>query len=212
MESYFLKKFENKSDAELLYVIDHKEAYQRAAVNAAIEIYNQRNTESIPKIHQKVEVAVTKKKEGAKNSSFDLQPLLRTFSYREVLNIVSFALFYLACFVVINFYSDELDLEEISTLIYSIVGITIISLNHIVYKIEHGRFNNYIGRMCLDILLIAVFVLLSNIYHFIFYHNEFATYEDLFWVFFISIIFSSIFELLVAFARHVIRLVICQVS
>jgi hypothetical protein len=63
----------------------------------------------------------------------------------------------------IDFYSDEEIFENISTSLKTSMVFLFMPLNHIIYKIEHKRSNNYVGRTMHDLIFIGLYFLLTMI-------------------------------------------------
>ncbi|MEK6477093.1 hypothetical protein WJR50_06150 [Catalinimonas sp. 4WD22] len=211
MEDYFLKKFESKSDQELLQIIGRKEGYQKAAVNAAIELYNERNATTIPKLYDKEDFVGSEANKGSTIRSLDLKPFLRTLSYRDFLTSFALAMFYLALTSVIKFYGDEIEPERLGDAIIILSGFIIILACHIIYKIEHHRANNFVGRVTQDLLFMVLLILLKKSYDSLVYNNNYFSLDDFIHFGFLFLILSVAIELLVTVLRYVLRWFKCQI-
>lgn len=98
--------------------------------------------------------------------SFNTSPFLRTLSYREFLTSISLAFLLLTFNMVVNYYSNE---DWVSDNIASFRWISFLILfpvNHIFYKLEHRRPNNFIGRNIHDYIFLLMILLISRIYAF----------------------------------------------
>lgn len=93
--------------------------------------------------------------------SFKLRLFLRGLSYRDFLTSVSLGLLLQAFFVLLDYYSSEEFLEHRTSSIMMTHFIIFLLLNHIVYKSEHKRSNNFIGRVIHDLIFIAGYVLIN---------------------------------------------------
>lgn len=93
---------------------------------------------------------------------FFAKPFIRTLGYREFLTSLSLALLLLALYSVIDYYSNEDWIENnYSLLWYGLLGVTI-PANHI-YRVEHGRANNFIGRNFHDYIFLVLFITLYQL-------------------------------------------------
>lgn len=164
MEEYFLDKYQSKTKIELQRIVDNKEHYQPDAVLAASKLLNLRLDEKLPQIlgDSVNESKAENTKVDRISLSFDYHPFFRTLSYREFLTSISLALFYLAIFEIIDYYSDERFFEDSHGTWKWYTLIFVFLINHIIYRFEHNRSNNFIGRAINDfILLISIFLIRS---------------------------------------------------
>jgi hypothetical protein len=169
MEDYFFARFQRKSKIELQRIIDNPEQYRPEAVSAAIKVLNKKLSEedhSIPDNggNKTNEPPV---KTDRFSQSLDYNPFFRTLSYREFLTSISLAFFGLAIIEIINYYSDELFFKDTSTTWKLAMIFFIFLVNHIIYKCEHKRSNNFIGRSINDLLLFITLIFLSTSYKYI---------------------------------------------
>ena len=215
MEDYFLKKFESKSDQELLQIIGRKESYQRAAVNAAIELYNERNSATISRLYDQEESITSETDKGSILTSFTLRPFFRTLSYREFLTSFALGSFYIAFLSVVEYYSDEIESEGLDTFLKWVVGIVLILISHMMYRFEHGRSNNFIGRAFHDLISFVFLVLIRNIYFYIVHDSVSFIVDGGLGVFivilFFVVLFTFFIESIVAFIKFILRLLRWQI-
>ncbi len=197
MEDYFLKRFENKTRAELRAIVDNKENYQPTAVNAAIQLLND-NDFSEPEPIAKIEI-----KENSNKSDtlpfFNIRPFIDSFSYRIVLTAFTLALLFIACYEVLEYYSNERFFENNLGVWKFIVLIFLALANHVFYKKEQGRSNNFIGRLITDLLFLFALILVSYFYRFILDPTlSISLGGDMIFVVFGVLIFIVVFEMIVA--------------
>lgn len=94
---------------------------------------------------------------------FSTRNFVRTLSYREFVTSLSLALLLLSMYALLDYYSNENWIEtNYSTIKWTLFCI-LIPVNHIFYKIEHQRPNNFIGRNFHDYILLFFFVSLDKL-------------------------------------------------
>lgn len=142
------------------------------------------------------------------DESFFAKPFIRTISYREFLTSLSLVLLLLAFYTVIDYYSDEHWIENnYSLLKYGLLAI-IIPANHIIYKSEHKRPNNFIGRNLHDYIFLIFFIALYNLQLLI--NGSALTFDVknigiLIILLMVLIFLIMVFELLVAILKRLLR-------
>jgi len=94
---------------------------------------------------------------------FNARQFLRALSYRDFLTSICLALVVVAMSEVIQYYSSENFFENRAASLRIIFFLLIIPLNHIVYKAEHKRPNNFIGRVLHDLIFIGSFLIIDKI-------------------------------------------------
>lgn len=169
MEEYYLNKYQNKSKIELQRIIDNKDDYQLDAVKAAAKLLNvELNEPAVPIAYYENSGAKDRKLKNDRISrSFNFYPFFRSLSYREFMTVISIALVYLAICEILEYYSDERFFQDsyqtwkLYTFLFSFLA------NHIFYKIEHHRSNNFIGRSINDLLLLIAILLTQKTYAFL---------------------------------------------
>ena len=101
--------------------------------------------------------------------SFKLSLFIRALSYRDFLTSFSLVLLLLALFQLIDYYSYEEFLEHIDiSSIRVILWIIFFILSHVIYKVEHNRSNNFIGRVMHDTIFIFVYALSNKLLWFLY--------------------------------------------
>lgn len=168
MEDYFFARFQRKTKIELQRIVDNPEQYRPEAVSAAIKVLNKKLSEEEHSIldnatHQTKEVQL---KADRLSQSLDYSTFFRTLSYREFLTSISTALFGLAIIEIIDYYSSELFFRDTYTTWKLATVFFIFLVNHIMYRHEHKRSNNFLGRSINDLLLFVSLMLLSISYKF----------------------------------------------
>lgn len=99
---------------------------------------------------------------------FSTRYFVRTLSYREFVTSLSLALFLLAIYALLDYYSNEDWIEGNESTIKWTLFCILIPINHIFYKIEHKRPNNFIGRNFHDYIFLLLFVSLYKLRLFIY--------------------------------------------
>lgn len=93
--------------------------------------------------------------------SFKLRLFLRSLSYRDFLTSIALGLLLHAFFEVLAYYSSEEIFEHRASSIRMTLFFIFLALNHIVYKSEHKRSNNFIGRVIHNLIFIAVYAIIN---------------------------------------------------
>ena len=169
MEDYFLTRFQKKTRIELQRIIDNQEQYRPEAVLAATKLLNKNLSEQVLPVLDEAAYPTKEKKIEVDwlSLSFDYRPFFRTLSYREFLTSISIALFGLSIIEIINYYSDERFFEDThSTWKWYTILFVFLAI-HIIYKHEHKRSNNFLGRSINDLFLLVSLVLLTISYKFV---------------------------------------------
>lgn len=199
MEDYFKNRFKSKSKQELQKIIDNKKGYRIEAVNAAISILDKRKYSDAPNIE------VEEHKEKYINQDTDSQPMvyglnprpfIRTFSYRDILTSFSLALLLWSFIELINYYSDERLIRDIYGKLKLIGVASIVIANHIVYKIEHGRSNNFIGRSIHVMMFVLIVTIMIPVYKLLTESSYSFTFNLNLWDLFFTLFFMSAFIVL----------------
>ncbi len=144
--------------------------YEPLALDAAKFIIEERlagsASEPVPiKINSKHQ-----NKENPTNKVFQTK-FLRAFSFRDIYSAIMVALLYMAINNLLDYYNDEEWLEDkwySKDIIYLILSIPLI---HILYKKEHRRSNDFIGRCFHMTLFLFAFMILESARDFILYQS-----------------------------------------
>lgn len=147
--------------------------------------------------------------------SFRVMPFFRALSYRDFFTSISIALSVVALQALVRFLSSE---EWLDANMYS-VNITMLLLmvpvNHILFRIEHKRQNNFIGRVLHDFILIAAYWLINKFYTYLVTDRFYIDLEeDTMVVFFIIIVFIFLvmtFEAVIALLKRLLNMFMWQV-
>ncbi|WP_339923674.1 hypothetical protein [uncultured Cyclobacterium sp.] len=220
MESYFSRKFKEKSIHELELIVANKDDYQADAVCAAeqllkahCDIKNKPNFSELEQIHNK---KIPSNSSGI-SQSLDPKPFLKTFSYREIITIIALSLLFHSLLEVIGIYSnDPLFIFKNTLNTWKIVLLlSIFLLNHIVYRLEHNRSNNFIGRLIIDLIFLFFLIIIKIGFTFLIDSSYRISIKGNGLMFFI-IIFGLVFlftalELIVAFLKFSLKKIRCQI-
>lgn len=93
----------------------------------------------------------------------DTRDFLRTLSYREFVTSCSTALLLVAFYGILDFYSGEDWVDKHGGVIRTTLFCISLPVNHIFYKVDHKRPNNFVGRNFHDYIFILFFVLLNEL-------------------------------------------------
>ena len=217
MENYFLEKFKSKSKHELELIVANQAKYQPEAVRAAIELLNNNHELEIP-IPQKAEAAKEQSEGsdfGTLSPSFNYRPFFGTLSYREFVTSIALALLFHTLFEMVDYYSNERFFEnslkawKVSFLVMVFLG------NHVYYKFEHKRSNNFIGRSLNDLILLIILILSRVGYELMldssYRLNLDANGAGFFFIILGIVIIVFAFETSVALLKFILKRVRCQV-
>mgnify|MGYP006999182309 CR=1 FL=1 len=217
MEQYFLQKYQNKTRDELQRIVANKGQYQPAAVSAAIQLLNENREKQIQLPQEKIteQVNVEDSNFGTLSLSFDYRPFFRALSYREFLTTIAMALLFQAFFEIIDYYSSERFFENTHKA-WKGYGILVVFLaNHILYRYEHRRSNNFIGRSLNDLLLIITLIFVRTTYEFILKGTYSISIDGsgvgLFFMILAILMFIFAFEVGVAFLKYLLKRLRCQI-
>ena len=154
----YYKKLQTKKTKDLELMFRHPSMYEPLALDAAKFIIEERLAGSAS---EPVTIKFNSKRPNKDNPAKKVfqTRFLRSFSFRDIYTAITVALVLTALMHILNFYADEDWLENkwyANNNIYIFLTIPVI---HILYKKEHGRSNDFIGR-CLHVL-IFIFALYS---------------------------------------------------
>jgi hypothetical protein len=95
---------------------------------------------------------------------FKLSPFTRTLSYRDFLTSLSLALLLLAIDQFIEYYSSEEFFRNKTEFLKYTFFFLVLPINHMFYKVEHKRSNNYMGRVVHDFIFLVSFLSITKLY------------------------------------------------
>jgi hypothetical protein len=152
---------------------------------------------------------------GLVDPVFSTRSFLRTLSYREFVTALSLALLALALFRLLDYYSNEAAWigNNGASLKWAMLAITV-PVNHIFYKAEHKRANNFIGRNLHDYVFLLLFVTLYKLELFIFGSGVTFSVDGVgsfILVLLLFVVCVMLFEILVAVVKRFFRLFKWQV-
>ncbi len=145
---------------------------------------------------------------SAIDESFFARPFIRALSHREFVTSLSLVLLLLAFYSVIDYYANEDWIQDNYSLLKSCLLAIIIPINHIIYKSEHKRPNNFIGRNLHDWIFLILFISLYNLQLWI--HGNTLSFGvknagGLIILIMVLIFLIMVFELLVAILKRLLR-------
>ncbi len=95
---------------------------------------------------------------------FDTGYFLRLYSHREVLTSVMVSFVFITILALCSFYSSVGFVQDFKNLILWTVFVLGFPLHHVVFKMERGMSNNYIGRVIQDCIFVVVFTLIMCLF------------------------------------------------
>jgi hypothetical protein len=140
----------------------------------------------------------------AASVSFSTKDFIRALSYRDFLTPFSLALLFIALREAIGYFSFVEWIDANSSLIIAAFMVLIALVNHIIYKIEHNRPNNFIGRCIQDIIFVFLVIIFLEIRTQIWNGMSVVEFNvgGVIGVTFGVAIFVTLFELVVAFLKR----------
>ena len=144
------------------------------------------------------------------SDSFDKEAFFRPLSYRDFLTPFTLAISLLAFYQVMQYYLNEHWIADHWVSIAIVAFLVAPLLNHAIYKLEHRRSNNFVGRVLHDLIFFLIFFILFNVRTYILFGSIRQPDEGLPAVFGVVIV-AFIFEILVAILKRLLRLFKWQV-
>jgi hypothetical protein len=94
---------------------------------------------------------------------FSTRNFFRTLSYREFATSLSLALLLVAIYSTLDYYLNEDWVENNESSIKLTLLCILLPVNHIFYKVEHKRGNNFVGRNFHDHIFLLLFLTLYKL-------------------------------------------------
>jgi hypothetical protein len=132
--------------------------------------------------------------------SLNLRPFLRTLSYREYTTSISLGFLSMAILAILEHYGFWLNSE------YLIFIISFMPIGHIVYKIEHKRSNNFVGRVLHDTGFIFIFFILKFIWIKMKREQFHFDLDNVIFNFFLFIILLLIYEVIIGVIKRGLKI------
>ncbi len=156
----------------------------------------------------------TRPKQDLFDLSFSKKDFVRTLSYREFVSSFALALLLLSVYAVLDYYNGE-DWAQNNGKAIRLTFLCILPVvNHIFYKAEHKRPNNFMGRNLHDYIFLLLFLAIFKLKLF-FYGSSFTIEaEGVFSVIFLIaglIMIIMLFEMAVALLRRCLNLLRWQI-
>ncbi len=95
------------------------------------------------------------------------KPFVRALSYREFATSFSLSLLLLALFRLLDYVATGNDLQYYQASLKQTLFFLILPLNHVFYRFQHKRSNNFIGRNLHDYIFILLLVALYKLERYI---------------------------------------------
>jgi hypothetical protein len=87
-------------------------------------------------------------------TSFNPRPFVRSLSYREFLTSFSLALLLIGIQQTVDYLADE---STYLGFVYFPAAVFCVAANHIIYRLEHKKQNNFIGRSLHDSIFLLIY-------------------------------------------------------
>lgn len=139
---------------------------------------------------------------------------VRTLSYRDVFTSISLALLLLATREILHYYLLDDWINANFNLLMGIFTFVIIAFNHILYKLEHKRSNNFIGRVIHDCMFLLSYAAIGKIKQFLIDSSITINAEsirDFFLTSFALLIFIFLYEVGIAILKRLLKLMRWQI-
>ncbi|MEQ9098452.1 MAG: hypothetical protein RIF36_09495 [Imperialibacter sp.] len=166
MEDIYVSKLKEKSSQQLKQLIRNKDKYRAEAVNAAIRILNERDGGVRPLLSQQ---EVVRRRERISDFDwlylcFNLRLYMRSFKVNDLINPLVAALFLLSLTEIVEWYANEDFMSDNSGKLQSIFVLVAVLFSHLLYRLDHGFSNNFIGRVFSDTILSFFFTILEDLH------------------------------------------------
>lgn len=158
-QNRFIQKFSEKTENEL-HVILASDKHVPEAKEAAKFIIENKSYKILSSNKDSIKPIVPKKRtEKNTTIAFELRLFFKTFGHREVLSLISSILLFISLIFIREFYSNHDFFKSINNNFFNVLIFTLIIIsNHIIYKWEHGRSNSYVGRFCMDMFFVSIYL------------------------------------------------------
>lgn len=163
MLEHFKKKFEEKTDQDLLHILDNSDSYQHAAVEAAKLILEWRKKVGVEIVAKPRNEEINNNESNTIFLSLDPVLFLKTFNTKDLLTTFTVSYFSFALVSIFKFYASEPFFENLSILFSIIFFPFVLTINHFLYKIDHKRLNNLSGRFLHSLFLVLCLLTISSI-------------------------------------------------
>ena len=200
MSDFLYRRYQGKTNAQLQAILENQDQYQDNAVNAAVQILNERNDSDIEFIVPPETNRIQGK--GFFDQIFDTTILRKTFGFQDMLTWLTLAFITNAFLEILNYYSDEPLIEPWFTMIFvSFIILASIS-NHIVFKSTYRWSNNVIGRIAHDLAYLFMLISLRQLYYHITSGVGYLNAENLIAILLVVFIYSFSLEFVVAILKR----------
>jgi hypothetical protein len=131
-------------------------------------IYSHYRDEEFPNFESYPHAFIVTKVEPDLFQSFNPKPFARTLSYRDFITSLSFALLFLAWHRILHYYSSENWMQS-NEYFLRVGGLALlIPANHVLYRLEHRRSNNFIGRNFHDYIFLMLTAVVFKLHAYLF--------------------------------------------
>jgi hypothetical protein len=146
--------------------------------------------------------------------SFSTREFMRTVSPRDLLTSFSLALLLMACFDITDYYLFDDWVDDNESVIKWTSLLFIMPMNHVFYRAEHKRPNNFIGRNIHDHIFLLLFAMLTTMKLFLYgtsFEYSASELSNILPAVIVVIIWVILFELLIAIIKRILKLVRWQI-
>ena len=209
MYQFFYNKFQYRPNRDLQYIIDNPNKFEFEAIQAANAILQER----IENPQSDTYPSYKKVKRSISEEPTNIRPFFRSLSSRDFFTYFTLALLYLTVLNLLSFYSDESYVQNNLTDIKMWFFVGLLSLSHIMYKLEHKRSNNYLGRIFNDLFLVSIISVVQNIYWVITGNprNILDLLADIPGMVIVLILIFLILEAAVGIVKRLLKLIRCEI-
>lgn len=147
-------------------------------------------------------------------NSLSSRVFYRTISYREGLTALTYSLLFVAFIKVLGYYRDERFMENWSQVISITGALLIVLANHVSYRFEHCRSNNFMGRSLFDIIFLLCFSIIHRAYLWISGQSEqfiSASFGEILGGMVGVVILIFVFEFLLSLLKYLLKFLRCPV-
>ncbi len=213
---FFLTRFKHRTDQELQTIIDGED-FAVDAKEAARIILKEREASGLviePVEETKSPPPLPSLPPPLPSEKMGIHPFngmiyLRSWTVKDLITHLTIGIAWLAIYQLLIYYNNEPEIFPIVRNTGLALYFTTIVFNHVLYRKDHGRSNNYLGRCMSDLAFFITFIISDLFFNTLFRNNVGTlsiTEENLIQVMVgLCIIFMAV-EAVIALLKYLLRL------
>lgn len=161
----YIDKFKSKSANELKQIIDNASDYQKDAVQAAKYLILEDDNLSLERpVSDESEVHDVESLGPISAIENITKTYTADYSLGDFLSILTIAIVYNAVRAIFEYYSGEEWLKDVIYTVNLTIAIVFYLSIHIVYRLEHSRYNGYLGRLLHTLQFVFLVLIIRQLY------------------------------------------------